>query len=345
MMKVKTNKVFNLVSSFKAVEKDDGSIGISGMASTMDVDRVGDVILPDAWNKGGLNNYKKNPILLFNHNYDKPIGKAEEVRVTDNGLTLSGKISKSAPDNVWGLIKDGVLGAFSVGFLIKDADYIPETDGFRIKDAELFEVSVVSVPCNQTATFSLAKSFDSKDDYEDFKETFTNREDLAGQSLAKEDNSSSIASDASEGARDISARQEIKMSGDNKSTPAVDLEAVVEQAAEKAAEQAAIRYALKQAEQKAEEEKAAKEQADKAEAEKAQRLAIETAVQTGAEKLVKDLEDKLAEKDSKMDETIAPFKDELEAKKKELADIRNSKRVFDDRLDNKSVKDLSLIHI
>ena len=129
------------------------------------------------------------------------------------------------------------------------------------------------------------------------------------------------------------------MSGDNKSTPAVDLEAVVEQAAEKAAEQAAIRYALKQAEQKAEEEKAAKEQADKAEAEKAQRLAIETAVQTGAEKLVKDLEDKLAEKDSKMDETIAQFKDELEAKKKELADIRNSKRVFDDRLDNKSVKD------
>ena len=35
-----------------------------------------------------------------------------------------------------------------------------------IKDAELFEVSVVSVPCNQAATFSLAKSFDSEDEYE-----------------------------------------------------------------------------------------------------------------------------------------------------------------------------------
>jgi hypothetical protein len=67
-----------------------------------------------------------------------------------------------------------------------------------IKDAELFEVSVVSVPCNQSATFSLAKSFDSDAEYEEFKKTFTNRVDLAGQSLAKdEDTSSNIASDHS----------------------------------------------------------------------------------------------------------------------------------------------------
>ena len=59
------------------------------------------------------------------------------------------------------LIKDGVLGAFSVGFRVKDAEYNEETDGLEIKDAELFEVSVVSVPANQTAMFSLAKSFDS----------------------------------------------------------------------------------------------------------------------------------------------------------------------------------------
>ena len=56
-----------------------------------------------------------------------------------------------------------------------------------IKDAELFEVSVVSVPCNQAATFSLAKSFDSHEEYEEFKKTFTNRVDLAGQSLAKDE--------------------------------------------------------------------------------------------------------------------------------------------------------------
>ena len=63
---------------------------------------------------------------------------------------------------------------FSVGFRVKDADYIKETDGYQIKDAELFEVSVVSVPCNQTAMFSIAKSFDSQSEYDEWKANFTN---------------------------------------------------------------------------------------------------------------------------------------------------------------------------
>src|SRR5210317_1517829 len=190
-------KIFNLTSTFKALsEDDDGGVHISGMASTKDFDRAGDSISPEAWAKGGLNNFEKNPIILFNHNYDKPIGRATGLKVTENGLELKAKISKSAPDHVAQLVKEGILGAFSVGFRVKDADYIKETDGLMIKDAELFEVSVVSVPCNQAATFSLSKSFDSMAEYEEFKKTFkTNREDLAGQSLAKDENSL-IASDS-----------------------------------------------------------------------------------------------------------------------------------------------------
>ena len=165
-------KVFNLTSTFKSHTDEDGSVMIRGMASTNDFDRAGDSISSDAWTKGGLNNFEKNPIILFNHNYDKPIGRATSLKTTDNGLELTAKISKAAKDVV-DLVKDGVLGAFSVGFRVKDADYIEETDGLKIKDAELFEVSVVSVPCNQSATFSLAKSFDSLEEYEDFKKTFT----------------------------------------------------------------------------------------------------------------------------------------------------------------------------
>jgi hypothetical protein len=36
--------------------------------------------------KAGLENFKANPIILFNHNYDKPIGRATDVKVTDKGL-------------------------------------------------------------------------------------------------------------------------------------------------------------------------------------------------------------------------------------------------------------------
>ena len=151
-------KVFNLTSTFKSEAVEDGSVMIRGMASTTAFDRAGDSIDADAWTKGGLQNFEKNPIILFNHDYNRPIGRATKLTATKDGLHMEAKISKASKD-VAELVKDGVLGAFSVGFRVKDADYLKETDGLMIKDAELFEVSVVSVPCNQAATFSLAVSY------------------------------------------------------------------------------------------------------------------------------------------------------------------------------------------
>jgi len=166
------NKIFHWTNTFKTLgENEDGGIDIKGSASTNALDRAGDIIEADAWTKGGLENFKQNPILLFNHDYNKPIGKATGLQVTENGLEITGRISKAAGE-IKDLVKDGVLGAFSVGFRVKDADYMTETDGYKIKDAELFEVSVVSVPCNQGATFSVAKSFDNMDDYNKFKKQF-----------------------------------------------------------------------------------------------------------------------------------------------------------------------------
>ena len=287
------NKIFNLTSTFKSHEADDGSVMIRGMASTADFDRAGDSISAEAWQKGGLLNFEKNPIILFNHDYDKPIGRATGLRAGADGLELEAKISKAAPANVAQLVKDGVLGAFSVGFRVKDADYLEETDGLKIKDAELFEVSVVSVPCNQSATFSLAKSFDSMDEYNEFKKTFTNRVDLAGQSLAKDEvNTSSIASDAPVSA-EKSADQEIKMDNQN-----IDLEAFAKQVAE----DTAAKIAMKQAEQKAAEEAEAKaaQEAEEAKALEAESIksVVNSGVESGVEKLMSDVEAKLNEKDA-----------------------------------------------
>ena len=67
-------KIFNLTSTFKALDEDDGGVHICGMASTHDEDRANDVIMAEAWTKGGLRNFEKNPIILFNHDYNKPIG-------------------------------------------------------------------------------------------------------------------------------------------------------------------------------------------------------------------------------------------------------------------------------
>ena len=346
------NKIFNLTSTFKALEEDEGGVHIRGMASTADFDRAGDTIDASAWTKGGLQNFEKNPIILFNHNYDKPIGRATGLKVTDNGLELKAKISKSAPDHVAQLVKEGILGAFSVGFRVKDADYLEETDGLKIKDAELFEVSVVSVPCNQAATFSLAKSFDSMDEYEEFKKTFINRVDLAGQTLAKDEvNTSSVASDTPDGTYEV--QKETQMSEVN--TPEIDLEAF----AKKVAEETATKIAMKQAETKAAEEAAQQEAAEKATAEaeaKAQqeqevKQAIVTGVESGAEKLMEDVQKELTARNSDMEETLQKYKKELEEKSDEITKMRESKRVFGDRSVNraeaieKNSKELMYAHL
>ena len=297
------NKLFNLTSTFKSEAQEDGSVMVRGMASTNAFDRAGDSISADAWTKGGLGNFEKNPIILFNHDYNKPIGRATKVTPTRDGLHMEAKISKHA--ECAELIKDGVLGAFSVGFKVKDADYMKETDGLMIKDAELFEVSVVSVPCNQAATFSLAKSFDSETEYENFKKTFKSEEQ--------------------------SSSKEIDMSEETK-TPEVDLEAF----AKKVAEETAAKIAMKAAEQKAAEEAEAKaaEEAEAAKALEAESIksSIKSGIETGAEKLMADIQkDMDAQKELDIKELASKYEKDLKEKTDEIEAMRNSKKSFSGR--------------
>ena len=326
-----SNKIYHWTSTFKSLgETDDGGVEIKGSASTNAMDRAGDIIETEAWTKGGLENFKNNPIILFNHNYDRPIGRAKDLQVTDKGLEISAKISKAAGD-VTQLIKDGVLGAFSVGFKVKDADYMTETDGYKIKDAELFEVSVVSVPCNQGATFGMAKSFDSMEDYNKYKQTF----------YKANSNDSADAVEIEQPNRAIAQEMETNMSNEKQSPeskPEFDLEAF----AKKVAEDTAASIAMKQAEQKAAEQKAAEEAEAKAAQEAEVQKAAEEAKQeeqktivqagiSGAEKLMNDVEKRVKDDYSNLEEVVKGLEKQLAEKSEEIMSIRESKRHFSDR--------------
>ena len=319
------NKIFHYTSTFKSLgEQDDGSIDIKGSASTNGLDRAGDIIEADAWTKGGLENFKNNPIILFNHDYNKPIGRATGLEVNDKGLDISAKISKAAGD-VKDLIKDGVLGAFSVGFRVKDADYMTETDGYKIKDAELFEVSVVSVPCNQGATFSVAKSFDNMDDYEEFKKNFVKANSM----------DSADAVEIEQPSEEKSSILEKNMSEDNKTTPeGFDLEAFAKQVAEDTAAKIAMQQAEQKAKEAAEAEEKSVEEAEVKAAEEAkqeEQKTVVTSVMTGAEKLISDVEDRVLNKHEDLETVIKSLESELKDRSAEIEAMRESKRVFSDR--------------
>ena len=321
-------KIFNLTSTFKFVEEaDDGSVNIKGYASTNDTDRAGDVIEKEAWEKGGLENYTNNPVILFNHDYNRPIGRATGLETDDRGLRITANISKSAGD-VTNLVKEGILRALSVGFRVKDADYIEETDGLKISDAELFEVSVVSVPANQAATFSVAKSFDTQSEYDEWKKQFVKITE-ADKPQDTDDSLSSRKNEMSKNTEDFN----------------------LEEFAKKVASETAAKIAMQQAEvkaaEKADAEKAAEEQAvqeAELESKKAEVKAIVEAGTSGAEELVSDLEKRVNDKYDNVEEVVDSLKAELKEKSEEITKIRESKRQFGDRgrpLDpNADIKDV-----
>jgi HK97 family phage prohead protease len=316
-------KIFHISSTFeKSNIEEDGSIIIKGLASTNALDRTGDVIDHNAWKEGGLDNYSGNPIILFNHDYNRPIGRAKYCDVTQNGLELEAKISKSAGDIV-DLIKDGVLGAFSVGFKVKDADYNKETDGFLIKSAELLEVSVVSIPANQTATFSISKSFDNDSEYEKFKSQFNKAHSVESVITDKTEQPSAANADI----------MEKDMSNDNIS-PEFDLKAFAEEVAKKTATSIAMQQAEQKAKDDAEVQKSveieAKAKAVQDQKEDEQKTIIQAGL-SGAERLVNEVEKRLSQKNEDLHNVVSELQKDLTEKSEEIMRMRESKRVFSER--------------
>jgi membrane protein involved in colicin uptake len=220
-----------------------------------------------------------------------------------------------------------------VGFRVKDAEYLKETDGYQIKDAELFEVSVVSVPCNQAAMFSIAKSFDSQSEYEEWKADFKNDVKQAHDITAV--NTGEIDAPQAVGK---TTQQERHMSTE-KTTPNAEFD--LKAFAEEVAKSTAAKIAMQQAETKAKEVSEAEEKATAESAELAEKEAEQEKVKTivragmsGAEKLVSDVEKRVEERHGDLESVVNELQKDLLDKKDEINAMRESKRVFGDRQDS-----------
>lgn len=167
------DKTFYLNSSIDNIIKKADAKGkllkIAGFANTVVKDRTGDVIVPTAWSKG-VSNYRKNPILLWQHNPNQPIGRITKLEITKDGLFVEATISSvaEAKYGIQTLIEDGTLKAFSVGFRVKDHKYDAALDASTITDLELLEISIVSIPANQDSLFSIKKNFNTDEEYQKF---------------------------------------------------------------------------------------------------------------------------------------------------------------------------------
>jgi HK97 family phage prohead protease len=136
--------------------------GMEFILSDESVDRMGDVISASGWE---LANFNKNPIALFGHRSDFPIGKWSNLRT--EGSALKGKLimapegTSQRIDEIRRLIDAGILRAVSVGFRSLERQPRKDAEGRYVGEhfvrQELIETSVVSVPANANA-LAVAKS-------------------------------------------------------------------------------------------------------------------------------------------------------------------------------------------
>ena len=140
-------------------EKGSDKPVVSFIASTANPDRYGDVINQRGWDLG---KYRKNPVILLNHNANSlPIGRGE-VDVVDGQLIVDVEFDMDDPQakEIARKTKAGFLNAVSVGF--NPIDATPRNalekshpahglSGQYFDRAELLEISIVTIPANGEA--------------------------------------------------------------------------------------------------------------------------------------------------------------------------------------------------
>lgn len=217
---IKEKNFFQVLRDKKSVQdfEEDGVKGveIEWYASTKDKDRGHDIVDPQAF-KNALDLYMTNPIVLLQHNMEKPIGVVTEAKIDDNGLYVKARITQDV-DWVISAIKNGVLRAFSIGYKIKDSEFLEEqtTDGRDyaniIKDLSLFEISVVSVPMN---AYSLMKSIGDCFEIKEATEEEQKKTDSEEQETAEDEEEKSA--DEDEEAESDKDKEEKKSDSDDES--------------------------------------------------------------------------------------------------------------------------------
>lgn len=135
----------------------DGTWEVAGYVSTFgNVDRTGDVILADAFDRS-LSDGRRIKF-LYAHDQSQVLGVPLALKADDHGLFGRFKISRTRlGEDVHTLLKDGALDSFSIGFFIEDLDFDPESGTRILKEIDLLEASVVAVPANPEALVTSVK--------------------------------------------------------------------------------------------------------------------------------------------------------------------------------------------
>ncbi|MHB2265911.1 HK97 family phage prohead protease [Aliihoeflea sp. PC F10.4] len=136
--------------------EDDGTF--EGYASLFDrVDMSRDIVERGAFSSAIARRGAGGIRMLFQHDPAQPIGAWTSIAEDEYGLKVRGRLSPGSEKarEVRALIRDGALDGLSIGFKVVRGRTDPKTGIRHIRQADLWEISVVTFPMQEGARISL----------------------------------------------------------------------------------------------------------------------------------------------------------------------------------------------
>lgn len=98
--------------------------------------------------------------LLWQHQWDKPIGVITALFEDARGLYLKGKLllDVAQAKEAYALLKAGVVRGLSIGYSVKRSRRNPDSGVRELLDLNLWEISLVTQPANEAALVTVVKS-------------------------------------------------------------------------------------------------------------------------------------------------------------------------------------------
>ncbi|MET3925558.1 HK97 family phage prohead protease [Devosia sp. 2618] len=123
-------------------------------------DSYGEIVMPGAFAKSLARHEKEksSPLMLWQHNWEHPIGVWDALEEDAKGLKGKGRfiLGVQKADEAYLLAKNGAVRGLSIGY--REVRTEPEGNNRKLLELDLMEISPVSFPANRRAGITAVKS-------------------------------------------------------------------------------------------------------------------------------------------------------------------------------------------
>jgi len=156
-LKLQHSAVIKSVDSTK-----EGVLTIRGIASMyrtpdgmLQIDRDNELVNTDFMD---LESYRKNPILVFQHDWSRPVGKVIDIENKNGALHITAEVYKlTGEENIYEAVQKGIIKSLSISTVPHSMIYRDTLDGeiLEVESSTLVEISITTVQSNQEALFDV----------------------------------------------------------------------------------------------------------------------------------------------------------------------------------------------